>query len=262
VAESDSPLSTSLPESDTLWSFLKAIKVHWITLMSGGAITVAVALYERWSRQNVPTWIYVSILIVFLFWACYLAWRDERHRRMNAEQHLTDERDNRRSKFSAYIHQVVSGDTPKPSGGVVAQLFLLVEVKNTGAESAAEGWTLHLQSKDFELTVKPSLIEDVCPLYDGDGNVIATLRGQESLYEKAMTPVRRGVPVRGWLRYHVPDLTAAQIRRPGVVATISFNDMLGEVSYTSEPYYFTGKSTPPTYLPGTDQPFSGFAKNS
>jgi len=262
VSESDSSLSPSLPESDTFWSFLKAIKNHWITLMSGGAITVAVALYERWSRQNIPTWIYVSILIFFLFCACYLAWRDEQRRRMKAEQHLTEERESKQSKFSASIHQVFSGDMPQPSGRTAVGLIMLVEVKNTGAESAAEGWTLHLQSKDFELTVKPSMIEDVCPLYDGNGNVIATLRGQEALYEKAMTPIRRGVPVRGWLRYHVPDLTAAQIRRPGVVATISFQDMLGEVPYTSEPYYFSGKFTPPNYLPGTDQPFSGFAKNS
>lgn len=103
--------------------------------MSGGAITVAVALYERWSRQNLTAWLYISILIVFLFWACYLTWRDEQRCRMKAEQYLMQERESKRSKFSAHIHQVVSGDTPQPSGCNVAQLFLLVEVKNTGAES-------------------------------------------------------------------------------------------------------------------------------
>lgn len=67
-------------DSDTVGAFLWAVKDHWITLMSGGFITVALALYERWSRASVPTWIYVAILVFFALWACYLAWRDERRK--------------------------------------------------------------------------------------------------------------------------------------------------------------------------------------
>jgi hypothetical protein len=56
--------------------------------MSGGVVTVAVALVERWTRQNVPTWIYVSILLGFVLCACYLAWRDVKRKENESASQL------------------------------------------------------------------------------------------------------------------------------------------------------------------------------
>jgi hypothetical protein len=81
-------LSKPSPESTNLWGFLRALGHHWITLMSGGVITVAVALVERLTRQNVPTWVYVSILVLFALCACYLAWRDVKRKENEAVSRL------------------------------------------------------------------------------------------------------------------------------------------------------------------------------
>lgn len=64
------------PDRTSLGAFLQAVGKHWLTLMSGGFITVALGLYERWSQTNVPIWAYAVIVVAFMLSACYLAWRD------------------------------------------------------------------------------------------------------------------------------------------------------------------------------------------
>jgi hypothetical protein len=73
----------SKPErnSTDIGAFAQAVGHHWITLMGGGVITVAVGVFERVSGKNVPLWVYGCILVFFAFLACYLAWRDERRAR-------------------------------------------------------------------------------------------------------------------------------------------------------------------------------------
>jgi len=78
-----------MPESEnsvSVGAFLWAVKDHWLTLMSGGIITVLLGVFERFSGKNVPLWVYVSILIFFAFLACYLAWRDAQNKLF----HLSD----------------------------------------------------------------------------------------------------------------------------------------------------------------------------
>ena len=63
-------------DSDAV-AFLRAVKEHWLTLMSGGVITVALGIVERLSGKNVPLWAYAIIVLAFVVLACYLAFRDE-----------------------------------------------------------------------------------------------------------------------------------------------------------------------------------------
>jgi hypothetical protein len=44
--------------------------------VSGGVIAVGLAIFERLSGKNVTLSIYVTILLIFLFLSCYLAWTD------------------------------------------------------------------------------------------------------------------------------------------------------------------------------------------
>ena len=70
-----------MPESGNstnVVAFIRAVLRHWLALMGGGAIMVALGLFERFSGKNVPLWVYVCVLVFFVFFACYLAWRDER----------------------------------------------------------------------------------------------------------------------------------------------------------------------------------------
>jgi hypothetical protein len=60
----------------TLIGFFRAIKSHWVSLMSGGVITVVLGMTERFSARTIPLWAYIAILGFFILLACYLAWRD------------------------------------------------------------------------------------------------------------------------------------------------------------------------------------------
>lgn len=57
--------------------FIRAIINHWLVLMSGGIITVALGVFERFSGRNIPLWGYVTILASFVFLASFLAWREK-----------------------------------------------------------------------------------------------------------------------------------------------------------------------------------------
>jgi hypothetical protein len=60
---------------DNLIGFLRAVKSHWVSLVSGGTIIVLLGVIERLSGRNVPSWVYLVILGLFILMACYLAWR-------------------------------------------------------------------------------------------------------------------------------------------------------------------------------------------
>jgi hypothetical protein len=74
-----------------LFTFLSAALSHWITLMSGGLITVALGIFERVTGRNIPLWVYVGIITGFAFSGCYLAWRDERIKKNAIIQQLEHE---------------------------------------------------------------------------------------------------------------------------------------------------------------------------
>jgi hypothetical protein len=84
---------TEQADASSFWHFLWAVKGHWVTLMSGGAAIVALALIERFTGQNIPTWLYVTVLIAFAFWACYLAWRDSQRKQASVSDSSTRRRD-------------------------------------------------------------------------------------------------------------------------------------------------------------------------
>lgn len=77
--------------------------------MSGGIITVALGLYERWSQKNIPVGAYVAVIICFALSACYLAWRD-------AQIELRQSKDNPELKIvfsreEPFIHYSSYNDT-------------------------------------------------------------------------------------------------------------------------------------------------------
>ena len=66
----------SKADNTSVWAFIQAVGSHWTTLMSGGVVTVALGVFERFSGRNVPLWVYGLVLVLFALMACYLAWRD------------------------------------------------------------------------------------------------------------------------------------------------------------------------------------------
>jgi hypothetical protein len=58
--------------------------------MSGCAATVALGLFEKFSGKDIPRWAYAAVAIAFVFWACYLAWRDLKGREVDLNKEIAE----------------------------------------------------------------------------------------------------------------------------------------------------------------------------
>ena len=75
-----------------LLMFLRAVLGHWVALMSGGIITVTLAVWERYKGYDVPGKLYAAIILFFVFLAGFLAWRDQYKRGEKLEERLSSAR--------------------------------------------------------------------------------------------------------------------------------------------------------------------------
>jgi|ERR1044072_4892442 hypothetical protein len=131
-----------------LFSFLGGVLNHWVELMSGGIITVMVALIERHKTKNISWRWYIRLIVLFVFTACFLAWRDghkelgEAKKELNeTKQALERVKNDKKPKFHIHCEYAtagVVGNPPRPC------LTLYVYVRNTGAPSTASGWELKI----------------------------------------------------------------------------------------------------------------------
>lgn len=95
--------------STSFGTFLLAVKRHWLTLAGGGLIMVIVLpLFERLSGKNVPTWVYITVLIAFALWACFLAWRDAQRGRAG----ISDLGTQRREMIAERLGQLIKESPP------------------------------------------------------------------------------------------------------------------------------------------------------
>ena len=69
----------------SLPNFIRAVLSHWVGLMSGGVIVVAVGVWERLAGRNVPLHVYLILVLLFIILACFLAWKDA-HNEMRVRQ--------------------------------------------------------------------------------------------------------------------------------------------------------------------------------
>jgi hypothetical protein len=77
-------------ETSSVLSFVTAVADHWVTLVTGGLIIAALAVWERVRRQ-IPLKAYAVILVGAFFVACYQAWSDERENNIRLQQVLNSQ---------------------------------------------------------------------------------------------------------------------------------------------------------------------------
>jgi hypothetical protein len=69
-----------------IWQFFIGIIRHWIPLITGGSITAALGVLEHKTGSSVPWSWYAAILLLFFFFSCFSAWRDEYRKRITLEE--------------------------------------------------------------------------------------------------------------------------------------------------------------------------------
>jgi hypothetical protein len=122
--------------------FLYTILCYWQGLISGGLVTAAVVLFERLTKYHLKKRAYVGLFVCgFLFVSCFLAWRDEHRRAMNLAF------DTVRLKATIEAMSIgsapmVGSTTPEHQPDMQSYLMITASIRNAGAESIAELFTL------------------------------------------------------------------------------------------------------------------------
>jgi hypothetical protein len=98
-----------MPESEnstSVLAFIQAVLHHWLTLMSGGLITVALGIFNYLSPWPVPKSVYVVIIVLFVVMACYLAWRDARNELARLTDRAVFKREFLAERLKTILHNV------------------------------------------------------------------------------------------------------------------------------------------------------------
>jgi len=131
-----------MPESKNstnIFAFIPAVLHHWVTLMGGGFIIVAVGLIERFVLgQNLSKWIYGSLAVLLVFFACYLAWRDVKRELANY-----DNTESRRKEYLAARLQSLLNEA-----GTVEYGWMSLDSEE-GMEKIARSRAYHDRAKNF-----------------------------------------------------------------------------------------------------------------
>lgn len=215
--------------------FLWAVASNWVVLMSGIA-SVAVALWLKAKRRpDIASTSFWAIGIVCLFFAFFLAWRDEH----NSKLALMD---SRLPKLGGSIEQVAIVQLPEGKTGII----LWVTIRNSGAPSTADNYKLqyHSGGSHFDLPLQAAPREVVF-----GGKKMDTSQG--AIYDKTdEQPIPTGGTRRG-LVFGQTDLPLGTFDDT-TKFVLMFNDITGKtIAVTSGAMIKRGVDSLPDHVPGT-----------
>ena len=123
--------------------FMFAVGDHILTLAAGCVVTILIGLIEKYVVKRQVSWkADIAILLVFLFFACFQAWRDEHRKAINTQAEIE-----RLAKpiLTGSIGEVTFG----PAGEHNENLIAIIEAKivNAGAPSALDNIASVVQLK-------------------------------------------------------------------------------------------------------------------
>ncbi|HEX8136449.1 MAG TPA: hypothetical protein VF544_02555 [Pyrinomonadaceae bacterium] len=208
-----------------LWAFILAVLSNWVALMSGGIISVSLALWERHRKKNIPSkWYWALIAFFFVLLATFLAWRNERATLTQTQKELADAKKQKDFSLNGQIEKVIIDEGADVKG---AQIFLLLSVRNIGDRpSIAEKYKLRIETVNFQDSGEAQTIDKEYSLMDKTEKII--VRPEESLIKKTNSPIPVGQRESGWLRFVVPHVKPDSIRQLSVNFTVFFTDVSGK----------------------------------
>jgi hypothetical protein len=131
------------------WTFVVAVFWRWQSWLGGsgggGAIVVLVALYQAlWGKERMPKRMYALVFVGgFLFFAFFMAWRDQYRRANTAEQTLA--LDKPIPAFEVKILALVTAPAGDKNNAVISAF---AAIANLGVPSAISGFWLEAKYPD------------------------------------------------------------------------------------------------------------------
>jgi len=181
-----------------------------------------------------------AIGIACLFFACFLAWRDE-HRKLRAmEVDVPD--------FRGRIEQSIMGTT-EVEGRRWGMIAAVLSIRNLKAPSIVQGYSCRIIAPSG--TVYDGLPERLPPkliFTSPRWSKPYVLLDSDALYNKVSeTPIERGVLKRGLVLFYFPKISSPFPQ--GSKITICFTDVVDR-KYCVESVV-TGEGEEPVFFPGT-----------
>jgi hypothetical protein len=249
------PFHYILPEDPpTFPIFVRAVIHHWGVLMSGGIITFFIGVFQRFSGADIPYPVYIGVLILFVFIACYLAWIDARqemhrlslevakkeqellnkdevisdknHTITELRQELSEVKERRTPELKTDVIQAACGQYIQADNKKFTALTFVVEVTNLGVmPSVVKDWKL-------EVFVPGNVFRCLPPPFpkftlEVDGALNTVLKENDYLANKTFTPITSGAMTRGFLVFFVP-LPPALVNVKGTKTILHFQDSTGK----------------------------------
>lgn len=151
-------------------------------------------------------------------------------------------------KLRGDIDQVLIGQSrdEKKEPGII----LIVSVRNVGAPTAVEGWSLSVTPLGgASFVMEHMAIPETLTIFSDKGEDTVILYGQNALYNKTLSPIPTGGMQRGILWYRFPQgIDKDMLTRTGTKFAVFCSDILGK-QYTIEGTW-KGKTNPIRYSPG------------
>jgi hypothetical protein len=195
---------------------------------------------------------FVSLLWVIgaicIFWGFFAAWSEQYEKRQAAEQALGDLT---KTQFSCQIDQAFTPrhvDSSFPKSLVIMVVF----VKNIGAPSSAEGYTLKAELMDKTvLTGNLKTIPQSLPVVFPNG-FTRNISSHQALYSKTASPLGHNSFTRGYLIFEF-DTSDERLASSASRWILSFVDINGTPTMCSQSPAFQGGPNTDLSFPGLDE---------
>lgn len=199
--------------------------------MSGGIITVLLALWERHRKQIISSKWYAAILAFFVLLSMFLAWRDERQKVETVKRDL----DSVRHELEAKSKPELQGEIQILNWGLFHRaeedspiITAFMTIKNLGAPSAVEKWAMFIDFPDGKSVrgVAAGFSHDtIMTLKDGSPRV---LRAADRLDEKlASNPIPQGGRAPGFIMFVFEGFTRGDLKGKGNKLRVEYSDVTG-----------------------------------
>jgi hypothetical protein len=226
-----------------LRGFFVAIIADWVALMSGIASVALTILgvVRRWEVLPRRA-LWIAALVCF-FIAAARVWTDEHRARLAAEKRLEQLTIPDLSGVIDFVSVAPAGENAQDS-----IITLYAEIKNLGAPSVVDTFSMKVRSKDGKEVVLLSLgrpSKDVQLFADIPGQY-GLLPVDEFLPIKAITqPVPKGGKTYGWTWGLAKGIRKTELMNPESRIFLSFDDVTGKTIEVVSPV-ISGIGMPPT----------------
>ncbi len=205
----------------SIGSFLTAAGKKGVGLMTGGLLSLAIAVYEHWNGKPLATTAFTVVAITAILAGAYYAYAEEHAEKISlARQHLP--------QIAMRVHSI--SISPQPGELNTAVILTILSVRNTGAPSIVDTFKLRIDDHPELEAERITLIKDLAWQYP---NLTYTYSAQDQIHKKvADQPVTTGGKKVGFMLWRIRGIdihSLAEKMRLEPKLTVTARDITGNL---------------------------------